>query len=171
MMILLKNQTISLSTKLLFPMKRNQYYNHIHNFSSIHPSIHRCPMIRDTQLQEFEVYQLILIQITILFAKGSKETASHRVSHSISSPSDTRYFVAQAVTTLCFTSPLHLFFLLPFLLFSSFFFPPPSIDYRYPIEDSTKLSGGVRASACSFALAVSRGLVLALMSDDKGFQR
>lgn len=124
MMILLKNQTISLSTKLLFPMKRNQYYNHIHNFSSIHPSIHRCPMIRDTQLQEFEVYQLILIQITILFAKGSKETASHRVSHSISSPSDTRYFVAQAVTTLCFTSPLHLFFLLPFLLFSSFFFSP-----------------------------------------------
>lgn len=138
-------------------MKRNQYYNRIHNFSSIHPSIHRCPMIQDTQLQEFEIYQLILIQITILFAKGSKETASHRVSHSISSPSDTRYFVAQAVTTLCFTSPLHLFFLLPFLLFSSFFFPPPSIDYRYPIEDSTKLSGGVRASACSFALAQCPG--------------
>lgn len=123
-MILLKNQTISLSTKLLFPMKWNQYYNHIHNFSSIHPSIHRCPMIQDTQLQEFEIYQLILIQITILFAKGSKETASHRVSHSVSNPSDTRYFVAQAVTTLCFTSPLHLFFLLPFLLFSSFFFSP-----------------------------------------------
>lgn len=157
MMILLKNQTISLSTKLLFPMKRNQYYNHIHNFSSIHPSIHRCPMIRDTQLQEFEVYQLILIQITILFAKGSKETAFHRVSHSVSNPSDTRYFVVQAVTTLCFTSPLHLFFLLSFLLFSSFFFPPPSIDYRYPIEDSTKLSGGVRASACSFALAQCPG--------------
>lgn len=105
-------------------MKRNQYYNRIHNFSSIHPSIHRCPMIQDTQLQEFEIYQLILIQITILFAKGSKETAFHRVSHSVSNPSDTRYFVAQAVTTLCFTSPLHLFFLLPFLLFSSFFFSP-----------------------------------------------
>lgn len=43
----------------------------------------------------------------------------------------------------------------PFFFF--LFFPPPSIDYRYPIEDSTKLSGGVRASACSFALAQCPG--------------
>lgn len=78
-----------------------------------------------------------------------------------------------------FTSPSPLlFFLLPSSFFLSFFFsslsplpfPPPF--YRLSLPHRRIPRSLARASACSTrSCTVSRGLVLTLMSDDKGFQR
>lgn len=76
---------------------------------------------------------------TVLFTKGMKPHFRRRFS-----TLDARYFVAGAETALTFYPS---FSLLVFFISS---FP---IDYRYPIEDSAKLSGEARASACSFHFA------------------
>lgn len=78
-----------------------------------------------------------------------------------------------------FTSPSPLlFFLLPSSFFLSFFFsslsplPSPPPFYRLSLPHRRIPRSLARASACSTrSCTVSRGLVLALMSDDKGFQR
>lgn len=165
-MILLKIKSFRFLQNFLSYETKSILSNHIHNFSFIHASLPHDSRGRvHTQLQEFAVYQLILIQITTLFAKGTKETAFHRVFHSVSSNQTRDISSLKRWQRYCFN--VAFYFSSPLLSISFFFFPsscflfsfffPPSIDYRYPIEDSTKLSGGVRASACSFALAQCPG--------------
>lgn len=178
-MILLKNQTISLSTKLLFPFFSLWNEINITIVSTIfHPSIH--PSIIAPWFQRMRTCATARIRSLSTDSYSNNNIICERVEGNRIPPCfslDFKPFRHEIFrrssgdnVVFYFSSPsLFSSSLPPFFFF--LFFPPPSIDYRYPIEDSTKLSGEVRASACSFALAVSRGLVLALMSDDKGFQR
>lgn len=134
-MILLKIKSFRFLQNFLSYETKSILSIHIHNFSFIHASLPHDSRGRvHTQLQEFAVYQLILIQITTLFAKGTKETAFHRVFHSVSSNQTRDISSLKRWQRYCFnvafyfSSPLHLFFLLPFLLFP--FFPFFSPFYR-----------------------------------------